>query len=204
MYFFLRIGIFNHTGPIGSIPLWQTRGYASPEKMTWGIISKLNELVRPDDIIFNLGDFCLNTNEQEFENYLANIKCQNIYYITGNHNSRIKDAYRKAIMNEFARDDIEVYPIRYKNIVFYGNYLEVVVDGQYICMCHYPIDIFNKMRHNSWMLCGHSHCGYSKTKESCLENKRLDVSWDGYLRPLDFNELQKIMAKKGLVTLDHH
>lgn len=172
--------------------------------MTWGVINKVNEIVRPNDIIFNLGDFCLNTTEGEFENYLDNLRCQNIYYITGNHNSRIRDAYRKAVQKEIGRIDLDVFPIRYKNVVFCGDYMEVIIDGQFMCMMHYPIDVCNEQRHGAYMLCGHSHGSYPKTREDCLESKRLDLSWDNFLRPLSINELKKIMDKKGNVVLDHH
>lgn len=193
-----------HQGPKAGTPLWVSRGYKSVQDMTWGIINKINELVRPDDIIFNLGDFCLNTTEGEFENYINSIKCQNIHYINGNHNSRIKDAYRKSLQSELGRTDILAYPVRYKNIVFCGDYMEAIVDGLYICMCHYPIDVFNEMRSGAVMLCGHSHYTYDKTRDTCLENKRLDMSWDGHLKPLSINEVKAIMAKKGLVAVDHH
>lgn len=193
-----------HVGPRSGTPLWVSRGYKSPQDMTWDIIRVINSIVKPDDVIFNLGDFCLNSTEGDFEGYLSAIKCQNIYYITGNHNSRIKEAYQKALHSELGRTDITAYPVRYKNIIFCGDYMEVVVDGQFICMCHYPIDVFNEMRNGAVMLCGHSHYSYDKTRHTCLDNKRLDMSWDGHRRPLSINEINKIMENKRLVVVDHH
>jgi calcineurin-like phosphoesterase family protein len=172
--------------------------------MTWGIINKVNEIVRPNDIIFNLGDFCLNTTEEEFESFLSALNCQNIYYITGNHNSRIKDAYKKALQSELGRADINAYPVRYKNIVFCGDYMEVVIDGQLIIMCHYPMDVFNEMRHSAIMVCGHSHYTYEKTRSDYQGSKRLDLSWDGHMKPLSFQEVRNIMNKKNIPELDHH
>lgn len=193
-----------HQGPKAGTPLWVSRGYKSVQDMTWGIINKINELVRPNDIIFNLGDFCLNTTEGEFENYTNSIKCQNIHYINGNHNSRIKDAYRKALQSELGRTDILAYPVRYKNIVFCGDYMEAIVDGQYICMCHYPIDVFNHGLDGAFMICGHSHGNYEKTNPEYRYNKRLDLSWDLHKRPITINELKGIMANKEFLAVDHH
>jgi tetratricopeptide (TPR) repeat protein len=99
---------------------------------------------------------------------------------------------------------VEVYPLRYKNIVFCGDYMEAVVNGQLICMLHYPIDVVNKQGHGSWMLCGHSHYSYAKTKADCLENKRLDLSWDGHKKPLNFFEVKTIMDRKKVFAVDHH
>lgn len=217
----------NHQGPKGGVPLWQSRGYKSPEDMTDQIIAKVNELVMPDDYLFYMGDWCLNTTEDKFESDLARINCRNILMIWGNHNNPVRRVYEREVNRSLAGQingdfkwydpthkrgfvdtrwmgKVEVYPFRYKNIVFCGDYMEAVVDGLYICMCHYPIDVFNEMRNGAVMLCGHSHYTYDKTRDTCLENKRLDMSWDGHLRPLSINEVKSIMAKKGLVAIDHH
>lgn len=193
-----------HLGPRSGIPLWQSRGYNSASEMTQGIIDKLNELVKPNDYIFNCGDFCLNSSEEDFKNYLSSINCQNIHYITGNHNSRIKDAYKKVLLEKFGTLEYDVYPIRYKNIIFVGDYIELNVDGKNIVMCHYPIDIFNEMGRGTYMLCGHSHYMYQKTRADCVENRRLDLSWDGHGKPLTIDDINLIMSKKALVGFDHH
>lgn len=192
-----------HLGPQGGTPLWVSRGYTSAQDMTSLIINKINEQAKPEDIIINLGDYCLNTSQDEFENYTRRINAT-IYYIWGNHNSRIKDAYSSEVFKQYGRSDIEVYPLKYKNLVFVGNYLEASVNGSHLIMCHYPMDVFNKGGHGAFMLCGHSHCGYVKTQENCLESKRLDVGWDGFKKMLSIEEIQKIMDKKKHVILDHH
>ncbi len=193
-----------HLGPKAGTPLWQSRGYSSAVAMTTGIINKINELVKPNDYIFNCGDFCLNSTEEDFENYLSSINCQNIHYITGNHNSRIISAYKKVLMEKFGTLDYDVYPIRYKNLIFVGDYIELEVNGRHIIMCHYPIDIFNEMRRGTYMLCGHSHYTYPKTRSDCIENKRLDLSWDGHSKLLTIDDINLIMSKKILVGCDHH
>jgi calcineurin-like phosphoesterase family protein len=195
--------------------------------MTQQIIAKINELVMPDDYLFYMGDWCLNTNENEFEQDLAQINCRNIMMLWGNHNNPVKRVYEKLVFNvahNISGDikwynpisstpnyvdtkwlgKVEVYPLRYKNIVFCGDYMEAIVDGQYICMFHYPIDICNAQRDGAFMLCGHSHYSYDKTRADWVENKKLDLSWDGHLKPLSINEVKAIMAKKGIVGIDHH
>jgi calcineurin-like phosphoesterase family protein len=128
----------------------------------------------------------------------------------GNHNNPIRKVYDREvykITNKLTDSNLnieDIYPLRYKNIIFCGDYIELVVNGQYIVMCHYPMDIFNEMRHGGWMLCGHSHGTYDKTRVECNENKRLDLSWDCHLKPLSFDEVSIIMSNKMLVAIDHH
>jgi calcineurin-like phosphoesterase family protein len=216
-----------HQGPKGGTPLWQSRGYKDPQHMTQMIINKVNELVKPDDYLFYMGDWCLNTNEYEFENDLVQINCRNIMLLWGNHNNPVQRVYEREVAKVASqingdirwydpsdkehkfRDTswygkVEIYPFRYKNVVFCGDYMEAIIDGQYFCMFHYPIDVWNEMRHDAYMLCGHSHYSYPKTRHDCLENKRLDLSWDGHLRPLSLKEVKAIMDKKGMFVLDHH
>lgn len=217
----------NHKGPKGGTPLWQSRGYLSPEDMTTQITAKVNELVMPDDYLFYLGDWCLDTDEAKFESDLAQFNCRNIMMLWGNHNNPVQRIYKKLIRNSIAGQidgdikwyeptkkrgfvdaqwvgAVEVYPFRYKNIVFCGDYMEAVVDGQVICMCHYPMDVFNHGTHGAFMLCGHSHGSYEKTRKDYKYNKRLDMSWDCHLKPLSINEVKDIMAKKEFIAVDHH
>jgi predicted MPP superfamily phosphohydrolase len=54
-------------------------------------------LVKPNDYLFYLGDWCLNTSAEEFENDLTQINCRNILMIWGNHNSQIKSVYEREV-----------------------------------------------------------------------------------------------------------
>jgi calcineurin-like phosphoesterase family protein len=197
----------HHTGPRGApIPLWKSRGYNSAEHMTDGIISTLNQTVGANDNLFFLGDWCLDCTESQFNEDLARIQCQNIYMLFGNHNSRVKDAYRHAVdaRHGLNGDLVEVYPTRYKNLIFLGNYQEIVVDKQLYILCHYPVDVFNQQGHGSIMLTGHSHGNYAKTRAEYQFGKRLDIGWDQFNRPLSFDEVRAICDKKQIVSEDHH
>jgi len=205
----------NHN-PKWKVPLWETRGFKSSEEHTNTIIDKINERVRPNDILIHAGDFCLNTSESQFEELLSRINCQNIHYIWGNHNSRIKDAYERTVKEFFQKmdddftatqpkPDVEVYPIRYRNIVFIGNYAEIVVDGQYFIVAHYPIHVFNYMKYGAKMICGHSHYGLPFSQATNLNSKILDIGWDGYGKVLSTQEILDIMdTKKIFESGDHH
>jgi calcineurin-like phosphoesterase family protein len=217
----------NHQGPKGGIPLWQSRGYKSPEDMTDQIIAKVNELVMPDDYLFYMGDWCLNTTEDKFESDLARINCRNILMLWGNHSNPVRRVYERAIKNSLAGQingdvrwydpnqkrgfadtrwmgAVEVYPFRYKNIVFCGDYMEAIVDGQYICMCHYPIEGWNSMGNSSFMIHGHEHSNVKNHLPEGIDGKILDVSWDYFKSPISVQEIEKIMCNKNIRKLGHH
>jgi len=194
----------NHN-PKWKVPLWEMRGFTSAKHHTDFIIDKINELVRPNDILINNGDLCLNTEESGFNELLARIQCQNMYLLWGNHNNPVWKVYQREVVNKTTMVGVEIYPFRYKNIIFVGNYLEFTVDGHYFVAAHYPIHVFNYMKDGAMMLCGHSHYALPFSKAENLENKILDLGWDGYNRPLSLTEVLEIMDKKSIfVPGDHH
>lgn len=205
--------------------VYGSRGFKTPEEHSDFVINKINEIVRPNDILMHAGDFCLNTDENGFNDLLSRIKCQNIYMTWGNHNNPLWKIYKREIEKvyfsksyvstavagtidsyiESPLKDVEVYPFKYKNIVFLGNYVELAVDGQYFVMCHYPIHVWNFVKDGAKMICGHSHYGLPFSQADNLEAKILDVGWDGYQRPLSTKEVLDIMdTKKIFKAGDHH
>ena len=209
----------NHNKPF----VYGVRGHKSSDEHTNFIIDKINEIVRPNDILMHAGDFCLNTEENGMNALLARINCQNIYMTWGNHNNPLWKIYQRevksvlqgvALQNLHFSGDIseikewenfEVYPFRYKNVVFLGNYAEITVDGQYFVLCHYPIHVWNYVKDGCKMICGHSHYGLPFSQADNLGAKILDVGWDGYSRPLSTDEVNAIMDTKSIFqTGDHH
>jgi calcineurin-like phosphoesterase family protein len=205
----------NHN-PKWEVPLWEARGHKSSQEHTDFIINKINEIVRPNDILIHVGDFCLNTEEHECNEFLERIQCQNIYLLWGNHNNPLWKIYQREISKKYLElddgfsngtliNDIEVYPFRYKSIIFLGNYAEIIVDGHYFSVCHYPIYVWNYVKHGANMICGHSHYGLPFSQADNLNAKILDVGWDGYAKPLSTQEVLDIMDKKTIFeTGDHH
>jgi len=77
--------------------VYAARGHSSSREHTDFIINKINEFVRPNDILFHAGDFCLNTDESGLNELLARIQCQNIYLLWGNHPNPLWKIYKKEI-----------------------------------------------------------------------------------------------------------
>ncbi len=183
--------------------IFEARGYKNRYEHDDALIAKINEVVRPQDTLIHLGDFCLNITPPEFEEILRRIDCNNILYIWGNHNSCIRRIYEDAVITEYNKD-IEVYPYKVGKITYLGYYKELIVNGQMIVIHHYPHQIWNQMQKIAWQLSGHSHYTNPTTQLYCSENKILDVGWDGHGKPLSFPEIQKIMMNKNHVKQDKH
>lgn len=202
--------------PKWPIPIWKQRGFDSVNEMNYSIIKSINDTVRISDILFFLGDFCLNTTESQFEEFLSRINCQTIYTLWGNHNSQVWDVYKKSVKrylekmdDDFTatqpKDDIEIYPIQYRNLIFIGNYVEIVVDGRYYILQHYPVLIWNNQSSGVAHLTGHSHGNLPFSQPNNLESKILDVGWDLWKKPLSTKEVLDIMNKKSIYkSEDHH
>jgi calcineurin-like phosphoesterase family protein len=184
--------------------IYESRGYKDRYEHDDALIAKINEVVRPEDTLIHLGDFCLNITPPEFNEILARINCQNIAYIWGNHNSCIRKNYEDVVALEYQRKDIEVYPYAVGKITYLGYYGEVIVNGQMIVIHHYPHQIWNQMQKGAWQLSGHSHYTNPTTQLDSTDNKILDVGWDGHGKPLSFPEIQKIMMNKNHVKQDKH
>lgn len=183
--------------------IYESRGYSSIQEHDASIIEILNDKVNEDDILFHLGDFCLNVSFDKFENILNKIKCKTIYYIWGNHNSQISQAYKCEVEKSYGKN-MEVYPTKYKNIIYLGNQFECCIYGKYIVMNHFPLLSWNYMTHGSWHLHGHEHCKIKEHLPDGNSGKILDVGWDYYKSPILFNELEIIMNKKTKKSIGHH
>ena len=189
--------------------VFKARGFDSRLDHRNFILKDLNERVRRNDILFYLGDFCLNTDRDDFLNVIDSINCQNIYMLFGNHNSQIMQVYLNTVKEAFGEGDIvEVYPIRHKNLVFFGNYLHAKINGQQIIMSHYQMSSWNHMSHGSWMLHGHEHSvqDWERDRE---RGKVLDIGVDNCIKNLgasciSFGELKKEMYKRNYVSKGHH
>lgn len=212
---------YNHN-PNWTIPLHETRGYTNAIEMNADIVDKINITVRPNDVLWHLGDIALNCDENQFNDFISKIKCQNIYLLWGNHNNPSAGIYRNEIDNWLSYNDEgyntekggtiyvdeirpEIYPLRYKNVVFMGDYQEIVVDGQYMVMMHYALNVWNRGMNGAFMVHGHSHGNFKNSLPTELNcGKILDVSWDVFKKPISFNELCNIMKNKKFVAVDHH
>ena len=190
--------------------VYAPRGFTSPDEHTRAVIQGINAVVGVDDILIYLGDFTLNSSVDRTKAYFRQIKCQNIYFIWGNHESNTHKIYEEALEREFGGPvTFEAYPISWENVTFLGREAFIAVDKQTIFISHFAHLIWEEMQHGVWHLCGHSHSNCKQINPECVEGKILDVGVDNALRVykspvFSYEQVAEIMKKKKLVVIDHH
>ena len=101
--------------------VYEPRGFKNIEEMNVAIVERWNSVVKPEDIVYHLGDVMLNDNDKGME-YLKKLNGE-IHLLRGNHdtNSRIS-LYAAA-----------------PNVVSTGDYVTVIKYGKYsFYLSHYP------------------------------------------------------------------
>lgn len=161
------------------------------------IIKNINELVKPDDTLWHLGDFCFGPKDAEAflrvaANYRRRINCRKIILIHGNHDP---DPYHfrhdeREKGERFAALFYEFYPVRRTTIM-----------KQKITLHHYAQRVWDKSHKGAWHLYGHSHGSLPDDPNSLSFDCGVDCHG---MKPLSFPEVQKIMAKKTFKPIDHH
>ena len=184
-------------------PLWKSRGYNSVEDHDSGIINKINKSVNPDDYLLFCGDFCLNTSLEQFQSYCRRINCRNLVFVAGNHNNPWWKFYKDLVFNKY-KEEIEVYPFRWENIIFVGESVDVQVDKFTFHLSHFPKLIWDKQQHERGHGSGHSHGSCKWTPPETKENKIVDLGWDVWHDVVSLEEFIRTLNKKVVVKHDHH
>jgi calcineurin-like phosphoesterase family protein len=164
----------------------------------------IQETINPEDIVFNLGDAIVGAglSAEMFTKRLLFLPCRHHYYIWGNHNAGLKDAYQYALNYYGYNMDVEVYPLKYpdSNFIFLGHRAEVFIDSVPVVLDHYPIASWNHLSKGGYNI--HGHCHRNLKEDPTL--LRLDVGWDWKRRPVEWNEVCQEMKTRNTVAPDHH
>ena len=103
------------------------------------LINNLNELVKENDILYNLGDFAFGP-LKEIGPIRQRINCKTIHLICGNHDRKsAKKAWFKELFTTIK------------------TYDEIKHNGHKIVLCHYALRVWNQSHYGSFMFFGHSH-----------------------------------------------
>lgn len=158
-----------------------SRPFSNVSEMNDVTIDKWNSIIKEDDIVYHLGDFCFG-NESKIQEIQDRLKGK-IVLINGNHDYKIlKTPHLKT---------------RFEYIT---PYLEMRFDKTNVVMCHFPFEVWNNGHHGSIHLHGHSHGSLPS------DNQRLDVGFDVWnYQPIT---LQMILDKSKTLPIrtpkDHH
>lgn len=180
------------------------RKFDTTQEMSRHIVSKINEYVGEDDILFHLGDWSFGGIENIW-NFKKQIKVKEIHLLIGNHDHHIK---RNLILPNVKRvhpysqilEDGEPISGEYPDYVesqtlftSVNEVLDIEIDKIGLQMMHYPMESWNTRHGRTYHLHGHTH-GMLATKE-----RRLDVGMDnafilfGEYRPFSWEEIKSIL-----------
>lgn len=158
---------------------YSKRPFSSLDEMDETMLSRWNEIIKPNDIVYHLGDlsfFNLNNQSRVLLERLNGV----IFYIRGNH-----DKFNSKIPRfEWVRD-----------------FAEIKIGGQKITLCHYAMRVWNCSHHGAWHLYGHSHGSLPDDPNSLSFDVGVDC-WDFY--PVSFEQVAERMKQKTFKPVDHH
>jgi calcineurin-like phosphoesterase family protein len=124
-----------HFGHAGARALYR-RPFASVLEMNTAMVARWNETVRPDDDVWHLGDFSLNTSTVAAAGLLRSLSGRK-HLVTGNN------------------DPPDIVSLAEWRTV--QAYAEITVDDARIVLCHYAFRTWNGMAKGALNLHGHSH-----------------------------------------------
>lgn len=127
--------------------LWGPRGFSNVEEMNEAIIERWNKVVKPEDIVYHLGDTMLNDNEKGIE-YFKRLNGE-IFLIWGNHDTQNRT-------NMLFRECQNLMGGWYATVIKYNNHS--------IYLSHYPTltSNFDDKHFNQHVINLHGHV-HSKT-----------------------------------------
>ena len=183
---------FNHNKEF----VYKARGYDTPEQMTEDMINTINTTVGEDGILLHLGDFCLNTTLDQYQDILSRLKIKEIWMLWGNHNNPIQKAYGGKVQQICAYN-------RGVFIRYLGHYF-TFRKGKHAFVCfHFPIRVWDGMNDGTMHLCGHSHGSLEVSRPEANDGKILDCGWDIHKKPLTMSEIVAILDIKTMNAIHH-
>lgn len=115
------------------------RPFNDTEDMNNTLIKRWNALIKEDDVVFVLGDFCFGG----YDKWVSILKQLNgkIHLIQGNHDP---DNVVNRLLNENYLESVSLMKL-------------IEIDGQKLFLCHYPMISWPNEERGSYMIHGHVH-----------------------------------------------
>jgi calcineurin-like phosphoesterase family protein len=160
----------HHFGHGGARGLFK-RPFGSVAEMDAAMVARWNEVVRPDDEIWHLGDFAVRQPAARMVELLAALAGTK-HLIAGNN-----DGPTTTGLAGWASVQ---------------TYLELEIDGTWLILCHYPLRTWNRMSRGALNLHGHSHGRLAPLP------RQVDVGvdlWD--FRPITLEEIRSHLERRG-------
>lgn len=133
------------------------RPFLNVDEMNARLIENWNDIIKPNDIIFHLGDIAL-CNYNKLSTLLEQLNGQ-IYLINGNHDCNFKHFPNKI------KEVFDMVTIKIKDD-----------NKQILILSHYPLRTWSQSSTGAWNLCGHIHSSPTNIFE--LDPLQYDVGVD--------------------------
>lgn len=169
------------------------RDFDTVEEHDQTLVDNINSVVKENDVLYCLGDWSFGGKDKILE-FRRRLYVKDIRLILGNHDEHIE----RGLYNDL--------------FTSVQHYKRTSIDKQMIVMSHFPMRVWDKSHHGSWMLHGHCHgtlSDYSTSYEdTTIVNlyKTMDVGIDTHpeFRPYHFEEIREIMKDRVNLNVDHH
>ncbi len=185
-------------------PKENCRDFSSTKEMSRHLVEQLNKYIGQDDVFIFLGDWSFGGMENIW-NLRKQIICKNIYFITGNHDTHIRNnktlpnCKYTFVSNSLAWEDTILdgkpatekdCPVRAKELFTeVTEVMRLIIDEVEIVGSHYPYEDWREQIH----LHGHTHAKLP------IKENRLDVGIDnafkllGEYKPFSWEEVKRIL-----------
>ena len=185
---------------------FDNRPFANADEMDRMMIEQWNAVVKPNDDVYILGDFCYRSTKEPLY-YLKKLNGRK-HLIIGNHDKHLlKD---EEAMAEFVSVDKMTY----------------VKDGKHtIVLCHFPLAEWNHYYRGAWHIFGHIHAGkkgcyhFLKNEEKalnagCMINNYMPVTIEQLIEnnevykkeenPLEAEDIRQMFSESHQIELSYH
>ena len=164
-------------------PMVARRAMRNKEHMNEVLINAWNSRVTNEDVIYFLGDFSFGRTDQT-KTIWPELKGQ-IRFIRGNHDTKLK-------LPSYVQECKLIHELHKSK----------ATEGVDAVLCHYPLETWNKMHYDAYMLHGHSHGSLPEN----YSRRRMDIGVDTRpdLAPWSLAEVHVLLANRVFVPVDHH
>ena len=133
---------------------FDSRPWDNIEDMDTGLIERWNNQVKPEDTVYILGDLSWRDNQGTVE-LLKQLNGEKVL-IVGNHDKFVRDPVARKYFKEIT------------------PYKEILYDGTWVILCHYPIMCWKNRMRNTIHLYAHVH--NTETYDLVKEYKQKQLS----------------------------
>lgn len=156
------------------------RPFKSVEEMNETIIKRFNEVLRPGDLLYHLGDVSYST--YDWKSFFGRLRTKEIHLVWGNHDKYMQKQCKGKL------------PAGIRSV---ADLRHITVDRQSVMLCHYAMRTWPDIGRGGIQLYGHSHGQLPGV------GRQMDVGVDtNEFRPWSWDEIKWIMKNTEYVKYD--